>query len=56
MILGADDINIAGMQLDRVEPGGKALMVLTVDSPVSVEVMEKISKVANITNATHVEF
>lgn len=56
MILGEYDINIAGMQLDRVEPGGKALMVLTVDSPVGVEVMERISKVGDITNATHVEF
>jgi len=56
MILGEYDINIAGMQLDREEPGGKALMILTVDSPVGPEVMEKISKVADITNATHVAF
>ncbi|MCR4440559.1 MAG: phosphoglycerate dehydrogenase [Peptococcaceae bacterium] len=56
MILGDYNINIAGMQLDREEPGGKAAMILTVDQPVSPEVMELIMKVKDIKTATYVSF
>ena len=42
--LGAAKINIAGMQVAREAAGGKALMALTVDSPVSDAVTETIKK------------
>jgi D-3-phosphoglycerate dehydrogenase len=42
--LGAAKINIAGMQVSREAAGGRALMALTVDSPVSDSVTETIKK------------
>jgi D-3-phosphoglycerate dehydrogenase len=42
--LGTAKINIAGMQVAREAAGGKALMALTVDSPVSEAVAETIKK------------
>jgi D-3-phosphoglycerate dehydrogenase / 2-oxoglutarate reductase len=39
---GEAKINIAGMQIARREAGGQALSVLTVDSPVSDELLEKV--------------
>lgn len=56
MILGEYEINIAGMQLDRAEQGGTAMMILTVDNPVPEEVMEKITEVMDIKSAKSVAF
>ncbi len=56
MILGEKDVNIAGMQLARKKPGGKALMILTVDHPVEEEVMSKINEIQDVENATHMAF
>jgi D-3-phosphoglycerate dehydrogenase len=42
--LGSAQINIAGMQVAREAAGGKALMALTVDSPVSDSVTDAIKK------------
>ncbi|NBX23525.1 MAG: phosphoglycerate dehydrogenase [Microbacteriaceae bacterium] len=39
---GEAKINIAGMQIARQELGGKALSVLTVDSPVPLALLEKV--------------
>lgn len=39
---GDASINIAGMQIARREAGGQALSVLTVDSPVPEELLEKV--------------
>jgi D-3-phosphoglycerate dehydrogenase len=39
---GEAGINIAGMQIARREAGGQALSVLTVDSPVSADVIERV--------------
>jgi D-3-phosphoglycerate dehydrogenase / 2-oxoglutarate reductase len=39
---GEASINIAGMQIARREAGGQALSVLTVDSPVSEELLTKV--------------
>ncbi|MGR2751428.1 phosphoglycerate dehydrogenase [Agromyces arachidis] len=39
---GDAGINIAGMQIARREAGGQALSVLTVDSPVPTEVIERV--------------
>lgn len=47
-VLGEHGINIAGMTFGRDTPGGTAISVLNVDSPVPPELVEKIRKVKNI--------
>jgi D-3-phosphoglycerate dehydrogenase / 2-oxoglutarate reductase len=47
-LLGAHKINIAAMTFGRDEPGGKAISVLNIDSPVSGELVEKLKKLENI--------
>ncbi len=49
--LGSSSINIGGMQVARDEVGGTALMVITVDSPVSDAVLAKITKEVGATSA-----
>ena len=39
---GDAGINIAGMQIARREAGGQALSVLTVDSPVPTDVLDRV--------------
>jgi len=56
MILGDYDINIAGMQLNRVEIGGKAMMILTVDHEVNDEIIKKIAAIPGCQSATYVAF
>ncbi len=41
-ILGKGDVNIAGMQVGRINPGEEAIMVLNVDSEVSSDMMDQI--------------
>ncbi len=41
---GEAGINIAGMQIARQSRGGQALSVLTVDSPVAEELLEKVAR------------
>jgi len=43
-ILGAANVNIAGMQVARDSAGGEALMALTVDSAVSEELIAAVAK------------
>jgi len=52
-ILG--DVNIASMRLGRTKVGGEAVMVLQVDSPVSEEALEAISRLDPIVKASFVE-
>ena len=47
-LLGKANINIAAMTFGRESPGGKAITVLNVDSPVSSELLAKIKKIENI--------
>jgi len=47
-LLGKHNINIAAMTFGRDKPGGKAISVLNVDSPISSELLEKIRKAENI--------
>ncbi|MCK9590916.1 MAG: phosphoglycerate dehydrogenase [Methanoregula sp.] len=51
-ILGKCNINIAGMQVGRITPGDKAIMILNVDSEVPAEVMEEIRGMPGIFTAT----
>lgn len=53
-ILGANRINIASMQVGRKVQGGKALMVLAVDSAVTPEILSRIENVANVAKANAV--
>jgi D-3-phosphoglycerate dehydrogenase len=46
--LGSKNINIAGMEVGRESIGGKAVMVLNVDSPVPSEILKEISKLDGI--------
>jgi len=47
-LLGKHNINIAAMTFGRDKPGGKAISVFNVDSPVSAEILDKIKKLENI--------
>jgi len=47
-LLGKHNINIAAMTFGRDTPGGKAISVLNIDTPVSPEILEKIRKTENI--------
>ncbi|MGD1004545.1 MAG: phosphoglycerate dehydrogenase [Methanoregulaceae archaeon] len=50
-ILGRCNINIAGMQVGRINPGEEAIMVLNVDSEVPTEVMDEIRSMPGIFTA-----
>ncbi|HWI54556.1 MAG TPA: phosphoglycerate dehydrogenase [Desulfobacteria bacterium] len=47
-LIGEHNINIAGMQVGRKTVGGKAIMMLAVDAPVSDETLAAIAKVDGI--------
>ncbi len=47
-LMGKHKINIAAMVFGRHEPGGIAVSILNVDSPVSPEVLEQLKKIENI--------
>ena len=54
-ILGAHDINIAGMQVGRVQARGHAVMVLAVDEHPSDKVLDKIRHIEGVGNTRLVE-
>ncbi len=54
-LLGEHNINIAGMTFGRKEPGGEAISVLNVDSPISSELLEKIKNIDNIQSVKLIE-
>ena len=47
-LLGKHNINIAAMTFGREKPQGMAISVLNVDSPVPLDILEKIKKLDNI--------
>lgn len=47
-LLGKNKINIARMHFGRAERGGKAISAVTVDAPVSKEVLSEIKKLPNL--------
>jgi len=51
-LFGAHAINIAGMQLGRSVPGGRAVSILNLDSPVPDPVLAEIRALPNIRSAT----
>jgi D-3-phosphoglycerate dehydrogenase len=50
-ILGEATINIASMEVGRREAGGLALMVLTVDSPIPADVLDRITSTVGMKSA-----
>jgi D-3-phosphoglycerate dehydrogenase len=52
--LGQHDINIAAMQFGREIPGGNAVSMLRVDSPVSEELLEKLKRLPNVVSVKSV--
>ncbi|NTW28657.1 MAG: phosphoglycerate dehydrogenase [Coriobacteriia bacterium] len=54
-ILGGAEINIGSMQVGRKEAGGQALMALTIDAPLSPEVLATITAEAGMDDAWYVE-
>lgn len=50
-ILGEAGVNIAAMQVGRREMGGRAIMLLAVDSAIPAEVLERIARVEGIQEA-----
>jgi D-3-phosphoglycerate dehydrogenase len=53
-LLGKHNINIAAMTFGREKPGGKAITVLNVDSPIAQEILEQIKKLENILNVKEI--
>lgn len=51
MILGKNDINIAGMQVGRIKAGGEAIMVLNIDNEVDDRILDEIKEVDGIIDA-----
>jgi D-3-phosphoglycerate dehydrogenase len=54
MILGKNNINIAGMQVGRIKVGGEAIMVLNIDSDVNDDVLDEIKSVDGIIDAKRI--
>jgi D-3-phosphoglycerate dehydrogenase len=50
-ILGQCNVNIAGMQLGRIQEGGRALALLLVDNAVGNDVIERLLKIEHILTA-----
>ncbi len=48
MLLGKNNINIARMQFGREKPGGKAISVVSIDTPASNEILSDIKKLPNV--------
>ncbi len=53
--LGEHGINIAKMQVGRQEPGGEAVMVLTVDQKVPADVVDEIRDLEHVYDAVYVQ-
>jgi D-3-phosphoglycerate dehydrogenase len=53
-MIGAQDINISGMQVGRKVIGGRAVMLLNVDAPLPEETMAEINKIDGILGVRNV--
>src|SRR3990172_3826886 len=54
-LLGQKGINIARMQFGRESQGGRAMSVVSIDSPASDEVMAKIKKLPNVLSVKQIK-
>lgn len=56
VLLGENEINIAGFHLGRDQAGGKAVAFINIDNPVPKEVLEKASRLPNILSVKQITF
>jgi L-serine deaminase len=54
-ITGRHDINISFMEVGRLEPRGRAMMVLGLDDPVPPDVLGEIRRIPHVYSARVVE-
>lgn len=54
-LLGSHDVNIATMQVGRADVGGDAIMILTVDKPVSANVQDHLGELSEIDKVTEID-
>ena len=55
MLMGENGINIARMQFGRESAGGRAISVVSIDSPVSEAIMAKVRKLPNVLSVKQVK-
>jgi D-3-phosphoglycerate dehydrogenase len=53
-LMGQSGINIARMQFGREKQGGLAMSIVSVDSPISDALMDKVRKLPNVLSAKQV--
>lgn len=53
-LIGAHDVNIAGMQVGRKVIGGRAVMVLNIDAPVPEETLKEMAKIDGVLDVKYV--
>lgn len=53
-LMGQSGVNIARMQFGREKQGGLAMSIVSVDSPISDELMDKVRKLPNVLSAKQV--
>ncbi|MFM1652761.1 phosphoglycerate dehydrogenase [Brevibacillus sp. B_LB10_24] len=54
-VLGSNGVNIATMQVGRQDVGGDAIMMLTVDKPLSAELLDTVGELSEITSVTQID-
>lgn len=54
-ILGNHDVNIATMLVGRSQAGGRAIMILTVDKPVTAQIISKLNELDEIRSVTEID-
>ncbi|MBI5194042.1 MAG: phosphoglycerate dehydrogenase [Nitrospirae bacterium] len=54
-LLGQHNINIARMQFGRDVPGGKVVSVISIDTPVSEELLDNIRKLPNVLSVKQIK-
>lgn len=54
-ILGTNDVNIATMQVGRRDIGGDAIMMLSVDKPLTAELLDTMGELPEVKSVTQIE-
>ena len=49
-LLGKHDINIASMSLGRSSEGGQAMMILSIDQPITQQVIKELYEIGDFDN------
>ena len=54
-ICGRNDVNISFMEVGRLEPRGRAVMILGLDDSLSAAVLDEINRISGVENARVVQ-